>query len=695
MKTGKPRKTKKLRLSSLQNKIVVCFTVPIVFMILVGVIAYRKASDGMSQQFLDSTEQTMNMTVSYMDMINSYVAGEAVKYAFDTELNRYFTGAYEFEDQAVQRRDLLDNQKTNVQSTQFGNDFIGNVHIIPSKDLFLISSFDSVMTYGFYEEYQEEIKEQSGDGKGSVWVDWHHVLDEKMKLSEMRYIMAYQIQSRNKSAMIVIDIKQDSVKELLQDLILGEGSIAAFVTPGGREIVTEYLEDGEESAFEAGETVLYNEVFFQECIQSGESIGHMEVDFRGREYLFVYGIVQDSGAAICMLVPSEMVTGQADQIGWITFAMVVIAILVAGFIGVTITISIHGNMEKISIGLEQVAEGDLTGSVKVSGRDEFGDLAQSANHMIQKNKKLVTKVHGATDQLGVSADEVKQASEIISDYSLDITQAITEINAGMNRQSLHAQECMEKTGMLSDDMQEVSLVVEKVEMLVQETDTMIHKGMEIIEMLGQRAQETTDITNQVGTSIEQLSQETENISQFAEIIAGISEQTNLLSLNASIEAARAGEAGRGFAVVAEEIRKLADDSAKAAGEISNNVQHINTRTMDSVQSAKQAEEMVALQGGAVQEVVQVFASMRDRMQALVTGLQEIVASTEQADRERAATLSAVQNISQIIAETAENAEIVSQTSGKLMESVDNLNRTADVLGDNMNELKMEIAQFKT
>ena len=199
----------------------------------------------------------------------------------------------------------------------------------------------------------------------------------------------------------------------------------------------------------------------------------------------------------------------------------------------------------------------------------------------------------------------------------------------------------------------------------------------------------------MGTSIEQLSQETENISVFAETIAGISKQTNLLSLNASIEAARAGEAGRGFAVVAEEIRKLADDSAKAAGEISNNVQHINTRTIDSVQSAKQAEEMVALQGDAVQEVVQVFAGMRDQMQELVSGLQEIVASTEQADKERAETLDAVQNISQIIAETAENAEIVHQTSEKLMENVENLNCTADALGGNMNELKTEIAMFKT
>lgn len=696
MKTGKPkRKENKLRLSSLQNKIVVCFIVPIVFMILVGVIAYRKASTSMSEQFLDSTEQTMNMTVSYMNTINSLVEGEALRYAFDTELNRYLSGMYEMDGYAVERKNLISSQTSNLLSTQSGNDFISNVHIIPTEDLALISTATSTKTNGFFAEYKEEVAGRENGGKGNVWTDWHHVLDSEMTLPEMRYIMAYQIQSKNNTAMIVVDIKPESVEGLLQDLILGEGSVAAFVTPNGREIVTQYSEEGVYSVFGGEETVLYNEPFYQECIQSEEDIGHKEVDFRGKEYLFVYGIVEDSGAVICMLVPSEMVTGQADQIKWITFAMVVIAILVAGFIGVTITISIRGNMKRISTGLEQVADGDLTGSVKVSGRDEFGDLAQSANHMIQNNKKLVSKVHDATGQLELSANEVKSASEIISDYSLDITQAITEINAGMSRQSVHAQECVEKTGLLSDDMQEVSQVVEKVEMLVQETDAMIHRGMEIIELLGRRAQETTDITNQVGSSIEQLSQETESINIFAETITGISEQTNLLSLNASIEAARAGEAGRGFAVVAEEIRKLADDSARAAGEISNHVQNISTRTTDSVQSAKQAEEMVALQGDAVQEVIQVFANMRDRMQELVTGLQDIVASTEQADKERAETLQAVQNISQIIAETAGNAEIVSQTSEKLMENVDNLSRTADALGSNMNELKTEIAMFKT
>ena len=200
------------------------------------------------------------------------------------------------------------------------------------------------------------------------------------------------------------------------------------------------------------------------------------------------------------------------------------------------------------------------------------------------------------------------------------------------------------------------------------------------------------MTAKVEESIEDLKRESETINQFVSVITDISEQTNLLSLNASIEAARAGEAGRGFAVVAEEIRKLADNSAEAAGEIRNNVENISAQTGVSV---KQAGEMVAQQTEAVREVIGVFQDMSDAMDKLFDGLKEILAGTERADKEREDTLEAVHNISSIIEETAASAEVVKKVAASLEQNVENLNGTAESLGDNMTGLKTEIAVFKT
>ena len=685
------KEQKKGVLFSIRAKIFLCFLVPILFLILVGVFSYKKAAAGMYDTFRDSNEQTINMANQYLDVSNSFIEAEALKYAFQSDLGKYMIGLYETD--STQKKSVINSVGSSIRASQAGNEFISNIHIVTIEDIQMLSTRAGGTAMGIYKEYKDEMLGYSDNEKKlPEWVDYHKTLDETLGLKQSDYIMAYQTTPQSGKGFIVIDIKASAIQEFLDSLDMGEGSIIGFVTKSGREIISEKLPEGQESTRADGETVFYGQDFFNN-IEDQQTT--KEVSINGKSYLFFYSRMERTNAAVCALVPMEIVNGQADEIRNVTIAVVVIACIVAVMIGIIISTGIQKNMIRISGRLEEVAEGNLTTKVSVKGHDEFNNLAVVANNMINNNKKLVQKVSGATDTLESSAQEVRQASDVMKDYSANIIQAIDEINDGITKQSEHAEECVRKTDTLSEEIQNVSSIVGQVEKLVSEAESMISHGMEMVQTLGERATKTTDVTIKVETSIEELKKESEIINEFVETITDISEQTNLLSLNASIEAARAGEAGRGFAVVAEEIRKLADHSAEAAGEIQNNVAHISDQTVNSVENAKQARDMVALQTEAVQEVVGVFDDMNQCMQKLFDGLKEIVSSTEQADKEREDTLAAVKNISDIIAETAEGTKLVQSVAAKLQENVDTMNQTAQSLGDNMNDLKSEISVFKT
>ena len=693
-KAPKQKKSgKSLKLLSIRNKIVVCFLVPIVFMVIIGVSAYQKSAEGLSEKFTDSTLQTMRMATEYLDMSCDFIRSEGLKYAYDDDLRKYFLGM--FEENPVDKLNFLTSTKSNLLSVQTSNPFISHMHIIPKKGVSLLSTKLSSGVDGFLAEYKEDVA--SGEGRRSIpqWIDSHPVLDEKVTETEKDYIMAFEMMSQSNNACVVIDIKPSAITDFMEEIDIGDGSIIGFVTPGGRELVVENVEEGKESVLpEEGNVFSGQEYYTAAMDEAVADAGTAEVDFQGEKYLFIYSHSADIGFTTCALVPMRVVTSQATEIRNMTIGLVILACVIVVIVGIFITAGIENNMRRISRKFGDVAKGDLTVTVSAKGHDEFQDLAGSATNMITNTKKLVNQVSNATGELEVSAQNVGQASELIHEYSQDITRAIGEINEGMEEQSRHAQECVEKTDILSNEIQEVSHVVERVEKLVDETEGMINKGMEIVQVLGDRAGETTQMTVKVSESIESLRKESEIINSFVATITEITEQTNLLSLNASIEAARAGEAGRGFAVVAEEIRKLADDSAKAAGEIRNNVANITAQTQNSVESASQAKAMVELQTKAVEEVIAVFRKMQERMGQLIEGLKDIVVSTEKADGERSAAVAAVKNISDIIEETAGSAETVNDVANKLLNHVEKLSTTASVLDENMEGLKNEISVFK-
>lgn len=683
-------KSKKTGIFGLRNKIYLCFLVPIVFMIVVGMVSYRYAEDGLSQKYMESTQQTANMATDYMDVSCSGVKSAALQYAYDADLEKYFLGLPG--QSAMDKANFYTDTRVKLMASQTADSFINDIYVItmPGNNCLTTRTLDK--KDGFYKDLLAEIQEMSSDSNTiKKWISHHDTIDETYGVNSSSYFLSFAAQSSQKMGYVVVDVSSSAVRDLLSGMDLGDGSIIGFVTDDGKEIAC--TRDEENKAVFFDEEVFTGQDFYAQSAGSEELSGNLEIKYNDKQYLYIYSRSEETGVMFCSLIPSSVVTGQAEKIKNITIAFVIIACIISLLIGSVIAHGILKNMKRISKSLNKVTQGDLTVQVSAGGHDEFQSLARTATNMVLNNKKLVQKLAGTTVQLEASSDDVHNVSNSINEYSSDITKAIDEISIGMTKQSEHAGECVVKTNELSEKMKAISDMVEKAEQLSDKTEKMIRQGTEIVETLSARARETSEITSKVGESIELLKKESETINGFAQTINEISAQTNLLSLNASIEAARAGEAGRGFSVVAEEIRKLADDSGVAAGEIKKKVENIASQTMATVENANKAEEMVAHQQEAVAQVTTVFQEMNNQMQELFENLKEIGDCTASADVERNETLDAVENISAIIQQTASSSSLVRDLASELLNNVEKLSQTAEVLDDNMNGLKTEINAF--
>ncbi len=145
------------------------------------------------------------------------------------------------------------------------------------------------------------------------------------------------------------------------------------------------------------------------------------------------------------------------------------------------------------------------------------------------------------------------------------------------------------------------------------------KGQELLFLLAQNIQEISRVTQEVAQSISTLEVRSQEISKIVDLITGIAEETNLLALNAAIEAARAGEAGRGFAVVASEVRKLAEQSAQAAQQISALIEEVKNDTQMAVERMERAEDRV-------QEGVKESEEVAKNFQNILATVQKVIQS---------------------------------------------------------------------
>lgn len=318
-----------------------------------------------------------------------------------------------------------------------------------------------------------------------------------------------------------------------------------------------------------------------------------------------------------------------------------IAIIIVIVVGIVFTVvlskSIAKPMHILEKHVQEISNGNLTiEPLNIQSKDEIGSLAKTIDNLKDTLTNLLmslsdgaTHLSATSEELTASTEEVNNASHVMlnvikegSENAKTMAQSATESATAMDETALAVQK-------IAESSQELFNFATETEHIASEGTNNIKAASE--QMLS--IYESTKLTTELIQKLSKQSGEIENITQ---VITGITEQTNLLALNAAIEAARAGEHGKGFAVVADEVRKLAEESNRSAGqivaltnEIQQDTKNVEVAVVQSLNNVQKGVGIIDNAGNSFEKIVNAISNMKSQIEDVSAVTEEISAAAEQ------------------------------------------------------------------
>ncbi len=676
----------------IKYKLLAGFAIPLICIIVIGVVTYSLAASGMAQNYEDSMSKAMIMTMEYLDYGFESAVSESEQLYYDTDLVRWATGSIYNE---WARNEAAQNVQVDLTVKQKGNEFVENMYIIPGEGLPVVSNYDNSMAVpGFYKALEEKEEGACLESLDGNWIGSHQYIDDILSekfsdYSKDSYACSYIRPMTTRRACIVVDYSSETITNILKNLDLGKGSYSAFVTADGREIL---LKDSKAAA---GDKFSFTgQSYFKEAMSDKAATIIEYVTYDKDEYLFMLSKSSNNGSAICAMVPVSLVNSGAKTIKTIALLVVVLSWVIAGIAGIFIIRGITLTIKHISHKLKVVSSGDLTVSVDSGRRDEFRVLDNNIADMIKNSRDLIVQVSATAQNVSASTTKLAEASEVLTNSSSQISTAVSEMDNGMNQQAQGTQDSLLLMDELSQRITQAVQTVQQMDHITGSTKSIIANGMSTMDDLTKKSADTTSITKSVTSNVMKLEGSLLEIENFVGTINGIAEETSLLALNASIEAARAGEAGRGFAVVAQSVSKLSEGTIEAANEIQNVMDQIKGYAKETMNVAKQAENIVFRQSDTVHDTISVFKGINNSMERLMSDIAALEGTIANMEKYRNDTLSAIEGISAVSEETAASVSVVNDSLKRQVAIVDNLYESTVELEERARELTKAINAFK-
>lgn len=372
-------------------------------------------------------------------------------------------------------------------------------------------------------------------------------------------------------------------------------------------------------------------------------------------------------------------------------ALIFSGILIAIILGIFISMFISKQLNKILKLAEVMVDGDLTYSINIDTKDEIGNLAKALNKAGENIRKLIAEIvnsasdiSASSEEFSATVEEVSSKMEVVDESTKQISKGAEDLSATIEEVNASAEEISANTNGLS----------ERAVNAVTSVNDIKTRAFDIREKAEKELEKGTELYNEKQSHILKAIEDAKVVDEvkiMADSIGSIAEQTNLLALNAAIEAARAGEQGKGFAVVADEVRTLAEQSAKAVSDIQNMVvqvqaavtglsdsgQEVLQYLVTNVQPNYQFLKSIGVQygkdaefvGSIIEDISSSSKQMNEVVEQVSSALQNVSSTAEESASSSGEILSSINEITLAVNDIAKSTQSQAELAQKLTDMV--------------------------
>ena len=355
--------------------------------------------------------------------------------------------------------------------------------------------------------------------------------------------------------------------------------------------------------------------------------------------------------------------------------------------------ALSGRIGRTREALRAIEQGDLTRRAAAEVGDELGQLERSLNSTLDEVSRIIATVQSEAGEVAAMAEEIAASSEEVSASGDEFSRSVRALSTHLQEQRAFTESGSRRTadaraasdGLL-DAAGKMATDVGTLSSAATSSRAAIGRAATTLVTVGERVRETT-------ARVGELSKASAQIDELAQSIARVAEQTNLLALNAAIEAARAGEHGRGFAVVADEVRKLAEESQRAATEVADRVALVREQIATVVKSTASQEQEVRDAGTIAAEADTALDQIIDGIGRLATasGQASTVQRTQSSTMADLAT--SIVQIERASAEAAERAQRATSAAAHQTGALDGLAAVSHEMAQLADRLRESITHF--